>query len=200
MAIAYIISNSEFMKTHQFFWGGVDVAPSYYRANPEPFTQKSDIHRDRQEFRLAQSCLEQKIPMIGICRGAQLLNIFNGGTLNQHIEGHTEPHFINTTDNKVLSVNSTHHQMMVPSKDAEILAVCVKPVRTWNNERESYVELPQTYEVLYYPKTKSLCIQFHPEWMNPKSGAVLWLQEKVKELLKIDNIIFNENTEYYGHV
>jgi putative glutamine amidotransferase len=65
--------------------GGADIDPGLYGAEPEPETQVH--HRDRDEFELAlaRAAFERDLPLLGICRGMQMLNVARGGTLEQHI-------------------------------------------------------------------------------------------------------------------
>ena len=65
--------------------GGSDVDPASYGARPDPETRGSWPERDRFELALAHAALERDMPVLGICRGMQLLNVACGGTLVQHL-------------------------------------------------------------------------------------------------------------------
>lgn len=65
--------------------GGSDIDPASYGAAPDPHTKGSWPERDRFELALARGALERDIPLLGICRGMQLLNVACGGTLDQHV-------------------------------------------------------------------------------------------------------------------
>jgi putative glutamine amidotransferase len=65
--------------------GGVDVGPGTYGAEPHPATDECNADRDAFELALARRALERDIPVLGICRGMQLLNVAAGGTLHQHL-------------------------------------------------------------------------------------------------------------------
>ncbi|MCV7179055.1 gamma-glutamyl-gamma-aminobutyrate hydrolase family protein [Mycolicibacterium sphagni] len=72
--------------------GGRDVDPSAYGHDPHPTTDEPDRGRDAWEFALVSAALRRHLPVLGICRGAQVLNVALGGTLHQHlpdIVGHT---------------------------------------------------------------------------------------------------------------
>ena len=65
--------------------GGSDIDPSSYGASPHPETTGSRPERDRFELALTNRALERDIPVLGICRGMQVLNVACGGTLVQHL-------------------------------------------------------------------------------------------------------------------
>jgi putative glutamine amidotransferase len=65
--------------------GGADVDPGSYGAKPEPQTGGTNPERDRFELALAREALERDLPLLGVCRGMQLMNIAAGGSLEQHL-------------------------------------------------------------------------------------------------------------------
>jgi putative glutamine amidotransferase len=65
--------------------GGSDIDPGSYGAAPHPETRGTRPERDRFELALAHAALERDMPVLGICRGMQLLNVACGGTLVQHL-------------------------------------------------------------------------------------------------------------------
>lgn len=73
--------------------GGADIDPSAYGAEPQPETKGTVPERDRVELALTRRVMERDIPVLGICRGMQLINVAQGGTLHQHLAdvvGHNE--------------------------------------------------------------------------------------------------------------
>jgi putative glutamine amidotransferase len=65
--------------------GGHDVDPSFYGADLHPATTSTVPDRDRVEFALGRRAVELDMPLLGICRGMQVLNVAFGGTLLQHL-------------------------------------------------------------------------------------------------------------------
>ena len=113
--------------------GGDDVHPRCYGEEPRPGLGEVDYQRDLAEIALVRSALDLGLPVLGICRGLQLINVACGGTLYQDIfsqkpdcQGHRQsaPRDINTHTVQVLEpsrlhdilgrtsvwVNSRHHQ------------------------------------------------------------------------------------------
>ncbi|MGW0913618.1 gamma-glutamyl-gamma-aminobutyrate hydrolase family protein [Streptomyces sp. NPDC002784] len=70
--------------------GGPDVEPVRYGAERDPRTGPPARERDAWELALIEAALAARVPLLGICRGMQLLNVALGGTLVQHLEGHAE--------------------------------------------------------------------------------------------------------------
>jgi gamma-glutamyl-gamma-aminobutyrate hydrolase PuuD len=100
--------------------GGGDVDPALYGADPHELTKHIFRERDELELELIEEAGRKGLPVLGICRGLQILNVARGGTLRQHIEGHKEvEHLVSAEpESKIATfvgddeyaVNSRHHQ------------------------------------------------------------------------------------------
>jgi putative glutamine amidotransferase len=66
--------------------GGSDIDPGSYGARPHPETAGTREDRDRFELALTHRALERELPLLGVCRGMEMLNVACGGTLEQHLE------------------------------------------------------------------------------------------------------------------
>lgn len=65
--------------------GGYDLDPASYGQEPHPTTDAPRTDRDAWEIALLRAALDRGLPVLGICRGAQVLNVAFGGTLHQHL-------------------------------------------------------------------------------------------------------------------
>lgn len=154
------------------FTGGSDVTPEFYNERPHPRAYCNPA-RDALEKNIFYIFLERYVPMMGICRGGQFLNVMCGGKMWQDVDGHgtVNGHDISDIESgRIIRVSSTHHQMMRPSKEATIIAVADKIA----TRAEGMVGLKPVqiehkgvdWEVLWYQRQKALCFQPHPEF-NP---------------------------------
>ena len=166
-------------------WGGTDIGTGIYNEKPNKFclTEKLST-RDRIELRLIHAAIKRDLPILGICRGAQLLCCVAGGKLLQHIENHGQDHNIKLLDEdgSVMRATSSHHQMMLPPQNAKILAVATEPT-IGVNQHNGCVNVPEVPEVVFFPNIKALGIQPHPEWASPETPFNQYVIRKIKEYL-----------------
>ena len=111
--------------------GGVDVDPAYYGAEKEPECGNPDLALDALQTRLFNAAVKRRMPILGICRGCQFINVAMGGTLIQDIpkrfgtlhqmpKGHSSPFYhdvkmvpdtmLHEIMGKDIPVDSYHHQ------------------------------------------------------------------------------------------
>lgn len=169
------------------FTGGEDVDPSYYGEGKHPSTY-SNPKRDAYEASIYREFVD-KVPMAGICRGAQFLNVLNDGKLWQNVTYHAtmKGHMASChhTGDEVL-VTSTHHQMMIPHENGRVLLTAnVAGVKQGYETQEMGGESPDV-EAVYYPKSQSLCFQPHPEYVNVDAPCQNLYFKYLKDLLGLD--------------
>lgn len=165
------------------FTGGEDITPFLYGEPKLPDTH-CNMLRDQREIALFKM-LPNEVRKIGICRGGQLLNVLNGGSMWQDVNYHTAQHLMRIDWQPVeekreewkgrhefAMVTSTHHQMMIPGDIGEVWASARMATRKiaardkWevNNSNDNAFE---DAEVIHYWHTNSLCFQPHPEYEGP---------------------------------
>lgn len=172
------------------FTGGEDVSPILYGESKHPSTY-INASRDRSEMFLWNYAVKMGIPCAGICRGGQLLNVANGGKMYQDVDNHTRSHLMSTSDGRLITVTSTHHQMMRAGTGGVVLGFAKEATRK-SYMRDSFevvhtpTEKEKDTEVVLYRATKSLCFQPHPEYLDKESDC----QEYYFEL--IDKHLLNK--------
>lgn len=117
--------------------GGGDLHPRYYGQELVD-CRNLDEARDAAEWELMERFTKTGRPILGVCRGMQMLNVFFGGTLKQHVEGHAvlpdgtdRIHLTRAAEGSAFScwwgdsfsVNSAHHQAV------DRLAPCLRPLQ-----------------------------------------------------------------------
>lgn len=145
------------------FTGGHDVHPSLYGEKVNG-ARGFSMERDLQEVYEYTKALRLCIPMVGICRGGQFLNVMNGGKLIQDLKcfmgGYQvvepTPGCIDTYPNLKVQVHVDHHQGIL--KDESGITLC-KYSSVKDDEEINSIDV-----ITYYEYSDSLCFQPHPEW------------------------------------
>ena len=144
--------------------GGADVEPVRYGADPDPRTGPPARERDAWELALIEAAIEQGVPLLGICRGMQLLNVALGGTLHQHLDGHTGGHAV-FGGHPVDPVPGTAYAAAVPEQTT-VPAYHHQAVDRLGTGLIASAHAPDgTVEALELPDRESLVlgVQWHPE-------------------------------------
>lgn len=159
--------------------GGADVDPGRYGA----VNTASTVETIRDEFELAllASAIDHALPVLGICRGLQVLNVYAGGTLHQDVPPHArfdiapaaEAHEVTIEAGSELAgvygervtVNSLHHQTV--DRLGEGLVVTARAD-------------DGTVEGLELPGADVIAVQWHPEMMRLDDPIFPWIVERAK--------------------
>jgi putative glutamine amidotransferase len=158
------------------FTGGGDISLDYFPGSDHPRVDGVDIARDTTELALLRAATNDGKPYLGICRGAQLMNVALGGTLYTHIPDqlpgamdHDYPgnmrkvivHPVNVDESTraaeifgetLLHVNSLHHQGL---KDI------ASSLRVAGHAPDGLVEIVELPDHPY-----AVAVQWHPEWLT----------------------------------
>lgn len=164
-------------------WGGEDISPELYGQKANKYVRASrPSRRDIEEWEALKKAVEIGIPILGICRGAQMMTAFTGGTLLQHINQHHLAHDLQVlNEEQQLKVNSCHHQMMQPTDSCTILAWASGTTGVGENNEAFFVE--KVPEIIHFPQINGFGVQFHPEWDDCPQKTINWCSNKIKELL-----------------
>nr|WP_202485332.1 gamma-glutamyl-gamma-aminobutyrate hydrolase family protein [Streptomyces sp. SID4985] len=145
--------------------GGPDVDPARYGAERSPRTGPPAPERDAWELALIEAALAARVPLLGICRGLQLLNVALGGTLVQHLDGHVEAVGVLGT-HPVTPVPGTLYAKIAPEESARVPTYhhqCVD--RLGRGLVPSAHTADGTVEAVELPSAEGwvLGVQWHPE-------------------------------------
>lgn len=157
--------------------GGADIAAERYGAAPGAHDDAVEAERDDFELALFAAATEQAKPVLGICRGLQLINVATGGTLHQHVPEHagfTQPpdtllHPVDLAPDSVLQslygdrhhVNSLHHQT----------------VDTLGNGLRVTAQHDGSVEGVEHQSLPIVAVQWHPEMLPTRASDPIfdWL-------------------------
>ncbi|HNT52570.1 MAG TPA: gamma-glutamyl-gamma-aminobutyrate hydrolase family protein [Candidatus Syntrophosphaera sp.] len=145
--------------------GGLDYPPDLYGQDLHPKTELAHERRVKGDYALLETALELKVPVLGICAGMQLLNVFFGGALIQHIQeldahfgekyhpvkilgGRWLPQIFGRDE---ITVNSNHHQGVDPKRIGKGLTIVART-------EDGMIEALE-----YETEQMVLGIQWHPE-------------------------------------
>ncbi len=158
--------------TAVLFSGGQDVHASLYARKPH-VSAYSSLSRDKEEIAAFKKARALNKPLIGVCRGSQLLCCLAGGSLVQDQANSRFYHPIHTYDGKEIVVSSTHHQAQIPwgipEGDFKVLGWSFgESAYHWGERDGDEVVIgvaPNDMEVdvCWYRNINAICYQNHPE-------------------------------------
>lgn len=182
-----------FKKPEEFilvlFTGGSDVDPSFYNDTSPLKMCCSDLVRDKFEKTVFRHALNNNIPMIGICRGFQFLNVMAGGRILHHINSHAGSlHLFNSPSLTIpITVNSFHHQMAIPPTDAHIIGQTLNQLsKLYYGKHDQYEKwMDPEIEAAIFPNINACGVQYHPEWMTATSEGALFFYKLADDLINL---------------
>jgi gamma-glutamyl-gamma-aminobutyrate hydrolase PuuD len=175
------------------FTGGEDITPSFYGETSPKGMCGFNQSRDEFEGKIFAVAKAKRIPMFGICRGSQFLNVMTGGKMVHHMSGHggvRHDIILNTeciVPNRV-AVNSTHHQMMIPSTFTRVLAWAAERLSNvyYGDRDEKMIWSGPEIESIYVPLHRVLGVQWHPETMADDSPGYQFSLRMLKDFVELE--------------
>jgi putative glutamine amidotransferase len=171
---------------HPARWGG--RAPVDPAANPRWDHDVHDAERDDHEARLIEGALAAGVPVLGVCRGHQLLNVVLGGTLIEHLEPGP---IVHATPHAAPSAGDAEHEVaFVPGSLAYDVYGATRVVNSWHHQavdvlgRELAVmgRTPDgVIETIGIPGRPVVGVQWHPEWSAEPDPIIDWLVAAANE-------------------
>lgn len=173
-------------------WGGADIHPSLYqhgRSSMSYASQHGPSQRDEVEWGLMRTAKLLGCPIIGVCRGAQMLCALAGGSLVQHVNGHGgSNHLVRTHDDHHIQVNSIHHQMMnAEGTNHTVVAATIAPLSNIYNLMQGGQEknlkdlFSEEPEFIDFHDVRGFAIQWHPEMMAADSEATQYVHRYISQ-------------------
>ena len=187
----WIVRNSNWSKPYPeiiVFGGGEDIHPNIYNNKPALGLNYAGHPTGRHliEMEFFRYAIQEGIPMLGICRGAQMLCALSGGVLIQDVDGHGQTHNVTDIDEHNCLMPSTHHQMMYPQGDYTLLGWAKHRGGSRTHTIPDYQEFIVDPEIVYFKNTGALCIQGHPEYTRHGSGARQMTNKWVQKLFGLE--------------
>jgi putative glutamine amidotransferase len=166
--------------------GGVDVHPKEFGEAVEDFCGEIDEHRDAVELSMTRWALEHQVPVFGICRGIQSLNIAAGGSLYQDIPAQLEaklPHAHRSGD----PYNLRAHEIQIERDSQLARALGETQVQVNSLHHQSVKQVAPGFRVVATAPdgiiegieatngNYAVGVQFHPEWLIDDDARMLRL-------------------------
>lgn len=183
------------------FSGGGDMHPRYYNEEPIPENGTPDELRDRYDVALIKSAVEYQLPVLGICRGMQVINTVFGGSLYQDINvQYADKKPMCHSQNEERSVTTQTASVVTDSLLYSIVSCNTLPINSIHHQAVKRIAdgfravafaddgICEAIESLYYP---ILGVQWHPEHLseadavgehfdNPHRKIFGWLVDEAK--------------------
>jgi putative glutamine amidotransferase len=167
--------------------GGADLDPSSYGAERHAETRGTWPERDAFELALARRALERDLPLLGICRGMQLLNVALGGTLDQHL-----PESLGSSAHRTIAGTFSEHHVRLEPGSLACEAAGTEGFVVWSHHHQGvealgeglrisgWAEEDELVEAIELPgKRFALGVIWHPE-EDPESRLIGALVEAAR--------------------
>ncbi len=158
-----------------YFPGGEDVPPSFYGEEAHPKTNwGNDYRRSILEFALINQVRKKNIPLMGVCRGHQMISVYYGASMNQRASGQESFQKL-----KVLSDKKGLVADCYKGKSLNTISSHVQGVLASKGPKQEELEVVSVYDnyvkACQSPESKSpiISLQFHPEYLDTSTSNTL---------------------------
>lgn len=163
--------------------GGWDVQPQLYGAEPDPRTGQVDPALDELEIGLAREVRQRQRPVLGICRGMQVINVAFQGTLMQHVDGHEVrehgrkflAHAVEVIPGSELAAAAGSDRIEVNSLHHQVVEELAPGFRASARDEEGVVEGMESEDGLV------VAVQCHPEELV---GDLAWARRLFRRFVE----------------
>ncbi len=152
------------------FSGGNNVDPHLYGEETANNCGKIEHERDLFELELCRSAIKNDVCVLGICRGCQLLNVANGGSLYQHIDNHDQRDDKHVSSHTVKILKNTLLYDILKSEEISVNSFHHQAVKNICTVKQAAVSPDGYTESVFLPEQKfHIGVQWHPERMYDTS-------------------------------
>lgn len=179
------------------FTGGEDVDPSFYGENKKYESVRVSRDRDQFEMKLLERALHRRLPILGICRGAQMINVGFGGTLYQDIAEDAAPEFEHQQLNAGKKRDETVHGVTLTEPQSHLAGAITGGCRVNSLHHQAIKRLGRGLKVTAHSEDGLveaieaasdypflLAVQWHPEEMAGQPEQRRIFQEFISECRK----------------
>jgi putative glutamine amidotransferase len=166
--------------------GGIDVDPRLYGSRPTENSTPLDPAQDEWEIALTRLAVDRGTPVLGTCRGHELLNVAFGGTLRDHIDGVSSPHhrrIIYPLDDRghrvEMAVDSHLRELYGPSADVNSFHHQAVD-RLGEGVRACAYAEDGVIEAIEVSGADAIGVQWHPEFVEDREPILDWLVERAR--------------------
>lgn len=161
-----------------FTGSGHDIDPQLYGEKPHR-SVNLNAAQDKAALGLFSYCRTRGIPMFGVCGGAQLLHVGNGGSLYQDVNGHNGAHRMWSEVDKIFiqKISSVHHQLCMPNERMDIIGTSRQSTERCLSPTDKDVGGNADIEAFWYRDTCCLGVQGHPEYSGYNKYTVWCLKQ-----------------------